>query len=380
MEGADPAGVYRLAPGTKLVNLKRGGALIDPERARWTRINATGRMIVELCDGKRRADDVAQELASSHGVPADIVKEWTVRFLTELLRGQFIRDVTSPPLPALGAPADQRLDILYLHVTSRCNMACPYCYARAGEEHEPDLNAETLERVVREAAQLGATKLALSGGEPLLRDDLERIAGAGKAAGLKVQLLTNGCLLTRERAERLIPVLDLVQVSIDGWDEESNSRTRGKGTFTAATGALAVLREVGMKDLIVAATPVFSDNEGIGRLVEMAWSSGARLLRLNQLVPAGRAAGLVQGHQADLVGRADAVYSAYRQLHQRLTRQRRELHFTVKVAGDPLQEMMAMNRKVSCGVGVSTISVAADGTVYPCAALHRSELALGNIG
>src|ERR1700720_1960651 len=82
---------------------------------------------------------------------------------------------------------------LLLELTYRCPLHCPFCYnpvdfAKASRE----LSTDDWLRVLKEARALGAVQLGLSGGEPLVRDDLEEIVGEAHALGFYINLITSG--------------------------------------------------------------------------------------------------------------------------------------------------------------------------------------------
>lgn len=90
------------------------------------------------------------------------------------------------------------------NVTSRCHLACPHCYLDAsGRSGDDDLTTEEAFGVVDALRAAGRPLLVLSGGEPLLRGDLEAIAARAAAGGLPVALGMSGVLLSPERARRL---------------------------------------------------------------------------------------------------------------------------------------------------------------------------------
>jgi GTP 3',8-cyclase len=116
---------------------------------------------------------------------------------------------------------------LRISVTDRCNLRCPYCMPR--EVFGPDfpflareevLSFEEITTVVRAAAAHGVTKVRLTGGEPLLRRDIDRLIEmlAGVDGISDIALTTNGLLLART-AQRLRDAgLDRVTVSLDALD------------------------------------------------------------------------------------------------------------------------------------------------------------------
>jgi GTP 3',8-cyclase len=131
------------------------------------------------------------------------------------------------PLDALNRP----LRDLRISVTDRCNFRCAYCMPREvfGKDHpflpQPDLlQFEEITRVARVMARLGVNKLRLTGGEPLLRKDLERLVAQlsalrtpdGQPLGLA--MTTNGTLLARKAAALKAAGLQRVTVSLDALD------------------------------------------------------------------------------------------------------------------------------------------------------------------
>ena len=104
---------------------------------------------------------------------------------------------------------------LLLELTYRCPLHCVFCYnptdfARTGAE----LPTADWLRVLREARALGAVQLGLSGGEPLVREDLEAIVAEARALGYYVNLITSGVGLTRARIAALKAAgLDHIQLS-----------------------------------------------------------------------------------------------------------------------------------------------------------------------
>ncbi|AGB48732.1 putative molybdenum cofactor biosynthesis protein A, archaeal [Methanomethylovorans hollandica DSM 15978] len=107
---------------------------------------------------------------------------------------------------------------LRMSVTDRCNLNCIYCHNEGSKGNTGEMSVETISSIVHVAADFGISRLKISGGEPLLRKDLEDILLA--LPPLKdVSLTTNGVLL-RERARSLKDAgLNRVNISLDSLDE-----------------------------------------------------------------------------------------------------------------------------------------------------------------
>jgi GTP 3',8-cyclase len=130
-----------------------------------------------------------------------------------------------PPLDTLGRPVRD----LRISVTDRCNFRCPYCMPKeffdrdfAFLQRSELLTFEEIARLARLFVRNGVQKVRLTGGEPLLRRDLETlVAQLAAIDGLHdVALTTNGSLLTREKARALKAAgLSRITISLDSLDD-----------------------------------------------------------------------------------------------------------------------------------------------------------------
>jgi cyclic pyranopterin phosphate synthase len=114
----------------------------------------------------------------------------------------------------------RRISDLRVSVTDRCNFRCQYCMPADGLpwlERSAVLSFEEIERVVRLFASMGVTDVRLTGGEPLVRRDLPRLAAMlARVDGIDdLSLTTNGYLLERDAAELVGAGINRVNVSID---------------------------------------------------------------------------------------------------------------------------------------------------------------------
>jgi len=146
---------------------------------------------------------------------------------------------------ALGRPPHD----LRLSVTDRCNFRCVYCMPReafgrdfAFLDRAQLLTFEEIARLTRLFVAHGVEKIRLTGGEPLLRKDLERLVGMlASIDGVRdVAMTTNGVLLTREKARALVSAgLKRISISLDSLDEATF-----RATIDAAYSVDDVLRAI----------------------------------------------------------------------------------------------------------------------------------------
>src|SRR4051812_24627615 len=138
---------------------------------------------------------------------------------------------------------------LVAELTYQCPLHCPYCSNPVdigGDRWRAELETEHWTRVFQEARALGVLQLALTGGEPMLRRDLDELVAAAHAAGLYSTRVTAGTRFTPERAVALKEAgLDHVQVSIQSPDPDENDRIAGIRSFDKKIAAARTARELG---------------------------------------------------------------------------------------------------------------------------------------
>ena len=136
---------------------------------------------------------------------------------------------------------------LLAEITHRCPLHCPYCsnpieMIRADEE----LTTEDWKRVCTQARELGVLQLGLSGGEPLVRSDVEELAAHARQVGLYTTLVTSAVGLTRGRAQRLRDAgLEHIQISIQDSDQNTADQIAGMSAVRQKLSAAAIVRELG---------------------------------------------------------------------------------------------------------------------------------------
>jgi cyclic pyranopterin phosphate synthase len=133
--------------------------------------------------------------------------------------------IASPVEPRLADAFHRPITYLRISVTDRCNLRCVYCMPEAGLPWIPKaeiLSYEEIARIVGAAAKIGVRAIRLTGGEPLIRHDLDRlVAMIAAIPGIDdISLSTNGLLLA-EQAQRLRDAgLTRVNVSLDTLRED----------------------------------------------------------------------------------------------------------------------------------------------------------------
>lgn len=183
--------------------------------------------------------------------------------------------------------------VLAINLTRRCNLDCAHCYLDANTLHgggASELTTDEVHRLLRDVVECGgSTMVVLTGGEPLLRNDLEEVVSFGAGLGLAMVVGTNGMALTRRRVEALKNAGLLgAGISIDSLDAGKHDRFRGRnGAWARTMAGVEQCRRQGLSFQLHFS--VTGQNEGeLAQVVEFADMSGARVLNVFFLVCTGR--------------------------------------------------------------------------------------------
>ncbi len=137
---------------------------------------------------------------------------------------------------------------LLAEVTYRCPLHCAFCYNPTDyDQHtQNELTTEQWLQALRDARKLGAIQLGISGGEPLLRDDIEEIVVEAKKLGYYSNLITSGVGLTEKRIQAFKDGgLDHIQLSMHDITEEINNFITNTKTFQLKKKVATMIKDHG---------------------------------------------------------------------------------------------------------------------------------------
>jgi radical SAM protein with 4Fe4S-binding SPASM domain len=197
------------------------------------------------------------------------------------------------------------------NLTRRCNLACAHCYISAGSWHAAagELPTTACLDILDQILEVNpAPMLILSGGEPLLRDDLETLAERAAAGGATVVVGTNGTRLTDARIRSLMDAgVQGVAVSIDSLEARYHDRFRHAaqraGTWdgslhqepsTALQDTLAAVERLRAHrlDFVIQTTVTAGNRHEVAKIAAWSAEMGAVSFNLYFLVSTGRGEGM----------------------------------------------------------------------------------------
>jgi len=190
-----------------------------------------------------------------------------------------------------GRKKDASLRLVAWEVTRKCNLNCVHC--RAGSERGPypgELDTTKCLDILEQIRRVGKPIVILTGGEPILREDIFDLAERGTQLGLRMVMATNGTLFTPQIiASMTASGIKRVSISIDGSNETQHDLFRKvPGAFKAAMGGIRLLREAGF-EFQINTTVTRHNVQNIKDILDMTVRLGAVAHHLFLLVPTGRA-------------------------------------------------------------------------------------------
>lgn len=143
-----------------------------------------------------------------------------------------------------------QLTFLFLEITDSCNLRCQHCGSDCSSKRQTYLSYPIIEDLLRKVSeQYDSTKImiCITGGEPLIHPDVEKIIKTSSDFGFKVGITTNGTLVTENVAKSLVSAgLNTVAVSLDGFGKTHDEFRKIKGSFRRAIEGIHNFRAAGI--------------------------------------------------------------------------------------------------------------------------------------
>ena len=279
-------------------------------------------------------------------------------------------------------PSDQTkipIESIALNITKHCNLKCQYCYNHENLSTQtkascPELTADEIITFLNQLKPFLSKTPALNilGGEPLLAPDkLLRVAGYARKQGFNTLVSSNGTRISEDFAKKASKLDIQVQVSVDGHNPALNDPLRGQGIFTRIEEGLKIL--VKNKAYTIISMVCCKDNfPYLKDYYKWAKSIGVNEARFIPLKKMGAPADdkLSAVSVLDMIKQASRIFSDNPHL--------------AALAGRDCFSIIAntcrySNKRISCGTGLQTLLLDADGSIYPCLNTNIPEFKAANI-
>ena len=253
-----------------------------------------------------------------------------------------------------------------LALTYRCNDNCSHCYV-GGPKQTKELSTEEWKTVIRKAVEFEVPNVVFTGGESLMRDDLEELIAYAEGHDIVTGLITNGRLLTKERVQSLKNAgLDYTQITIESSDAAIHNKMCGADAFEETVAGI----KNSLEELFTTTnTTITRQNyQTITDLVPFLHSLGVQKFGINAIIRAGKgtnAEGLTPEELKELI--PDIINKANSLGMEFIWYTPTKYHQL-----NPIE--MGLGIK-ACSAARLTLAVEPDGSVLPCQSYFKP---LGN--
>lgn len=332
----------------------------------WTVVDDEMYQLLGKMDGRTTLHDVFARY------PAWAGHEHSIRQTFETLR----RAGVINPRPVRPSAAPFPIENIALNLTNRCNLRCAFCYnlPHLGDNSANELSAEEMIQFLtatRSFQRKGAS-LTILGGEPFLEPEkLFAVAAHAKSLDMSVIVSTNGTCITDDIAIRVQALGIQVQVSFDGHTPALHDRYRGNGVGRHALAGVETLVRHGVHTVMnmICHQETLPHLEAFLTLAKRCNVAQARFIPLKEI--GGAATG--GPRPVPLPDLLQAAYTIFQ----------RRPDLRVLLGQDALSILAHTCRysvrKPSCGTGLQTILLDADGSLYPCLNTLTSAFRVANI-
>ena len=330
---------------------------LNPDIPSWVVVDKNSSFLLELCNGENDIEDIIDSYISIAG---EDKKDSVVRFFDEVIKSGLFGVPREGDTPII--EARQLLNLVQLSISSKCNLNCKYCYATDREELTfPNMTINDYQRVIDEICSINPkVSFTITGGEPLVNKDCFDIAHYINKKGCRVDLLTNGTLISEDNIHKIKEFFWRVTISVDGSSKEKHEKFRGTNTYDKTLKAIDLLNAYSIPfSLSMTVNKLNIDDVG-----DMARKYGNKL-RFAPLFPAGNA----NKSEVDLTITGKDYYDVLSK-----TEGVNPLSYCESTLAASQQ-----CRRSKCAIGGAELSISATGDVYPCQLLHYPQFLIGNV-
>jgi len=361
-----------IEPGFFHKQIKDYHLIIHSTKPSWVLINDFSWQIVQLLNGNNSVSDIVQLLKSEYDVEEHVLRKDINEFIESLLRSGILEDHQDGK-----GKTDFIFSDIFLHITNKCNLNCRHCYYPDNKTKEvSELTDSEILDLLEKFYDAGGRGVTLSGGEPLLRNDLVKTI-LKKSRKSTVKILTNGTLINDDFADFLKDFNVLVQVSIDGSTEEIHESIRGKGSFRSALRGIKALKGKGLAERTNFCTTLTRQNiSDIGGIINLTQSFEIPFVRFIPLRKEGRACRSWPELNSGLSIKDSEEFYDY--IFEKAKKEYPNIEITSGLCGFVLDPKKLDNYGRWCPVGRMLI-IDTKGDTYPCVMFMDEQYKLGNI-
>lgn len=346
---------------------ERGGAylLISSKYRNWLKTSKTGVDILERLNGTYSLQDVAGQIACLYDMPKKKILEDVIAFCNDLEQKGFFA-------------YDEQKQInsytnFYIDIHNACPFTCIYCNKKCRFDNKT-LGVNALrERLKKydEKIDRAISIINLTGGEPLMNPDIEKILSYLGTEGYKFSIHTSGYKFTQKIAEIVKKYEGIVYLSIDSPQEKINNKIRGINAYNIAVNAAKIMESLQIP-FYITCTPVKGYFQELIDLMEFSYELGAVGLKINQPIKMNANGEKIDLHfeytlndffelENDLF-KQFSIINSWR--NNNVKKQRKFVFIPARF--NCVNSVYLIRNKIDCGATYTDIMIDINGNRYPC--------------
>lgn len=361
-------------------------------------LNKTAGEILEWCQQLESAEALMQAMIEQYNdVPAEKLKNNVKTFVDRLLKQHILLEsqysLEEAPRPLVMTPSMNEVAerfnntlsapiLVFAEVTWRCDAHCLHCSVAADQQSiQNEMTTEEWKQLLDQLGDLNVFYITFTGGEPLLREDLDELISYCRTRGIRPEMVTNGSHLTEERIESLEKAgLKAIQVDLDSIDAATHDHFRGvPGIYDTVVKAIPILAESKI-DLQVSSVVSRLNVNQIADIMEFANGLGALRYSFMHLIDTGAA----QAHP-ELRPDPEEYIAMLRDVYQREQEMKTFVFYPslpaiyyIRAIGEEGYRKVRQFKKIgSCVAGTVICVFSPQGDVKPCDI--SLDIHLGNV-
>ena len=251
---------------------------------------------------------------------------------------------------------------LRISVTQRCNFDCFFCHQEGESNPGSEMSLGEIEAIVSVAAELGINKVKLTGGEPLLRDDIAEIVRRIDPYVDEVSMTTNGYSLAEKACDLRDAGLKRVNISLHSTHPDVFCKIIGREALTEVRRGIAAALECGLRPVKLNMVVMKGVNDGeIQDMIDFSREVGA-ILQLIEYQPLERGADDWEKYHFDLRPLEEELEAKAVRIVEREMHRRRQYHLR---GGAIVEVVRPMHNSQFCRF-CTRLRLTSDGRLKPC--------------
>ena len=246
---------------------------------------------------------------------------------------------------------------IYIMLTDKCNLSCKHCSTNCSPQGKDILSTNQIKNIILNIKLLNPQRLVFTGGEPLVRNDIEEILNFAKnqIPSCELSLSTNGTLINNN-INLIKKFFNNIDISLDGIDEKTCSEIRGQGVFQKVIKNIKLLQENGINNISL--SMVFSSKNISLKSKFLELNKSLRTMPIERsLIPEGRAYENISMFNIEKNHIPEAIPMIYN-------------------SGEKISKKIG---SCSCNAFESNLFISSDGYAYPCPSLIKDRYKIMNL-